>query len=409
MVARKNDEPDRRSSVQQQRPAAIILALVAASPRGSGSFLAVWILLPSFITTTAASFIMDRSSLPKRIHRCGRRCRLFGAPRRPPQKTLPGSKPPQQRRRRPSGETKQQQRHHPKLPDLATQLCYARKGHAVIRRWMDPDGILSIRKDLLAYGQKRELSAWQQKVAVASSGKAVKAGSTVEECREQLDALGVPANELPFLQYFNTWRTLDSVKELAVAAAETAAVLMDRGSVRLYQDAVFWKRVGDGPTPWHVDARMAPFDTQHLVTLWIPLQHNVETTGLVFCSGSHSDFALPYWNPDPDSWRDLEERYGEDACTDYMPLRIGDATAHSGWTLHCADPAVQEERWALALSYVDARAPVRDLSRSGGDREDEWSYREWVHDVPRGSYEWDHPLVPIVWSSPETKTVVKQQ
>ena len=62
-------------------------------------------------------------------------------------------------------------------------------------------------------------------------------------------------------------------------------------SVRLYQDALFVKRSGDGPTRWHSDLNMAPFDTNDFVTCWIPLQkvpgQSEGGSGLSFASGSH--------------------------------------------------------------------------------------------------------------------------
>ena len=62
-------------------------------------------------------------------------------------------------------------------------------------------------------------------------------------------------------------------------------------SVRLYQDALFVKRSGDGPTRWHSDLNMAPFDTNDFVTCWIPLQkvpsQSDGGSGLSFASGSH--------------------------------------------------------------------------------------------------------------------------
>ena len=224
---------------------------------------------------------------------------------------------------------------------------------------------------------------------------------------------------MPFLQYFNTWRELPSVLDVARDLAATASVLMDCDSIRLYQDSLFWKRAGDGPTPWHTDGRMAPFDTSLLVTFWIPLcdiPH--DGSALVFCSKSHSDFALPYWNEysktseDPDSpWNRLDERYGGDrAMVDYMPVSMGDVTAHSGWVLHCADPIPTdaEDRVALAVSFVDARAPIRRRIRESdqrtahtkddaGDPEDAWSYRDWIKDVPVNKPNFHHDLVPILY------------
>jgi ectoine hydroxylase-related dioxygenase (phytanoyl-CoA dioxygenase family) len=315
------------------------------------------------------------------------------------------------------------------LPDLATQLEYARNGHAVIRNLVDASLLVNLRGKLWKFGKRRELDAWRQKVEVASNSQSLAAAcATVEACQHQLVQMGIMPSTVPFLQHFHAWQSIPEVKDLACRLAQVAATLMDVPSLRLYQDSLFWKRPGDGPTPWHTDARMAPFDTSCMMTLWIPLQPiPVDGTALLFCSKSHADFALPYWNPydvatanDPKSaWNQLENRYGrysdKHLCVDYMPLALGDVTAHSGWTLHCTNPNVSESehRLALAITYVDARAPVRSSNNinsnddvfsahladgdAKSDSEDRWSYKDWLPQVPKGSFDWDHALVPIVY------------
>lgn len=150
---------------------------------------------------------------------------------------------------------------------------------------------------------------------------------------------------------------------------------------------------------------MAPFDTSKMITFWIGLQ-NVPTpksggTGLMFVDGSHNDFALPYWNGiEGKEYDRLEDRYCNNV-RHYMPLEIGDVTVHNGWTLHCAGANMMEtDRYAIALSYVDGQAEVReDLltgDKANGDKEDVWSFRQWVDEVkPRTQFQ--HPHVPIVW------------
>lgn len=358
---------------------------------------------------------------------------------------------PQQQRRSSSFNSKSPRKQPPiqskntstlATPSLRTQLDYSRLGHAVLRDWIDPRRLARLRPLLLEHAQRQELAAWQQKVQVASGNEQLtQACTTVAACQQQLRHLLGDTTALPFLQYFNTWRSIDQVRTLAEDLAPAASVLLNVESVRLYQDAIFWKRAGDGPTPWyvcnlllaysslvpslsltlnsqypprHVDARMAPFDSPHLVTFWIPL-HDVTATGLVFSSATHADYALPYWHPvinqdHPDSeWNQLKERY-PDRLVDYMPMRLGDVTVHAGWTLHCADAAAEEDRLALAITLVDARAPVREdamatptKSSGYGDNEDAWSYQEWIHQVPKRCYRWNHPLVPILWPKKKKK------
>ena len=299
---------------------------------------------------------------------------------------------------------------------LKTQLDYARNGHGVLRKFIKEEALQNVRKVLRKHAAKQELVAWKQKVAVASNSPQVASSCrSVQACQQKLEELGI-TQSIPFLQFFNTWREIDAVRDLSYSLAEAASVLLDVPSIRLYQDAVFWKRTDDGPTPWHVDARMAPFDTTNFITFWIPLQDiPVDGTALTFCSKSHADFALPYWNPVSEAddridgmtseWTRLEQRYPE-RLVHYMPMQLGDVTFHSGWTLHCANNNESRDRMALAISYVDASAEVREdvLDKSGGkgDNEDTWSYGSWVGDVtPRARFH--HKLVPILWPPSERR------
>ena len=118
---------------------------------------------------------------------------------------------------------------------------------------------------------------------------------------------------------------------------------------------------------------------------------------------SHSDFALPFWNRDVGDqggeYDRLDVRYGgDDAVDDYMPMDIGDISVHAGWTLHGSHGGNGSgERHALAVTYVDAFAEIRedvDSSTVGHD-EDRRSYEGWIHDVSPRTY-FEHDLVPIV-------------
>lgn len=311
---------------------------------------------------------------------------------------------------------------------LKTQLDYSRNGHAALRSFLPKELIKQLREELISYTTTHSLLAWRQKVELQladSSDEYYKDNAcsiannlkSIEECQDMLESLGIDtSNDLPFLQHFNTWRSstnnsTSSVRKLCLShyMAQTASILLNTPTVRLYQDSLFHKRVGDGPTPWHSDARMATFDTSNMITFWIPLQKvsipEEGGTGLLYVDASHSDFALPYWNGvDGNEYERLENRYGDDGgISHHMPLDIGDVTVHNGWTLHSADACdfIEEgqDRYAFSVTYVDGRAEVREDILGDdvkGDREDVWSFKDWVKDVkPRSKF--SHPAVPIVW------------
>lgn len=221
--------------------------------------------------------------------------------------------------------------------------------------------------------------------------------------------------DIPFLQHFNTWQNLPSVKKLVCGEALIASAkeLMNVQNVKLYQDSLFHKRAEDGPTPWHSDARMAPFDTSKMITFWIPLDYIPSSdeggTGLMFVNSSHSDFALPFWNQQGleggqvgGEYERLDVRYGgDDGIQDYMPMEVGDVSVHSGWTLHSAAGGVGtmevDNRYALAVTYVDDMAEIREdvIGSDVGHYEDRRSYEGWLKDVQPRCY-FEHPLVPTL-------------
>ena len=76
---------------------------------------------------------------------------------------------------------------------------------------------------------------------------------------------------------------------------KTAALKLASGA----QDCAFVKSPGMAETNWHSDLRMTPLDTNGFVTIWIPMRaiRGMQSDpGLVFASGSHRDFALPFWH-----------------------------------------------------------------------------------------------------------------
>jgi len=327
-----------------------------------------------------------------------------------------------------------------KLP-IKVQLQYARNGHSALRSMFPVSLISTIKADLVEYAASKELNAWKQKVDVATNSPSILSTlKSIEDCKQVLlqqqqgENIDVPT--IPFLQYFNTWRDIPSVEAFVKSPllVSMAKQLLDVPKVKLYQDSLFHKRSLDAssPTPWHSDARMTPFDTSIMITFWIPMDFVPDVhdggTGLFFVDKSHNDFALPYWNQcstfdnvDAEingEYDRLDVRYGgESAVCHHMPLKVGDATCHAGWTLHMANgmKGVKggrkdisfNERYALAVSYVDDRAEIRldafdnyeDKSHENdlGHNEDRWSYATWLNDgtiKPRRYFQ--HSLVPTL-------------
>eukprot|EP01035_Chromulina_nebulosa_P017638 gene17638-23216_t len=223
---------------------------------------------------------------------------------------------------------------------------------------------------------------------------------SLDQCKDALST--VDPQEIPFLQMFNIWKINSNARKLIFESniAKIAAELLNVKSLRLYQDAVFIKRPNDGPTQWHSDLNMCPFDTNDFITVWIvlhdlPSQENGGSS-LSFASKSHVDFALPYWSDIESS--DLSNRYNVESYGEY---KAGDVAFHHGWCLHSSPGnTLNETRWAYSVAFVADGAKV--LEEEGHirypDDEDSQSYQEWLSEVGWGGIA-DHPLLPIVYNS----------
>lgn len=247
-----------------------------------------------------------------------------------------------------------------------------------------------------------ELAATRHQVRV-HCGK--EAAADEEGCRRLYQSLELDG-EVSFLQYFNLHRLSDEARTAALSPrfGFWAARLLGVPAVRLYQDALFVKRPGHGPTQWHSDLGLAPFDTNHFITAWVALTPVPDAaaggSGLSFARGSHRDFAFPYFNDIRDPSMDLEGRY---EVEDASAFELGDATFHHGWTLHSAAPAPdadtgtaacrEQPRVAWALSFVADGA--RTLPRVTEQDEDFESFGPWLREVGCGVPA-RHPLLPLV-------------
>eukprot|EP00747_Dinoflagellata_sp_TGD_P180409 gnl/TRDRNA2_/TRDRNA2_32825_c0_seq1.p1 gnl/TRDRNA2_/TRDRNA2_32825_c0~~gnl/TRDRNA2_/TRDRNA2_32825_c0_seq1.p1 ORF type:complete len:476 (+),score=60.57 gnl/TRDRNA2_/TRDRNA2_32825_c0_seq1:137-1429(+) len=295
-------------------------------------------------------------------------------------------------------------------------------GHITTRNLVSEASIAAIRPAIDDIYREYEVEAYRQRVRVCCGDDALaeldifaqskSREVVISTAQEMLDEAAWAGGTVPFLQFFNLWRNSSAVLQLlsSEAIAGTAAALLgvsDKKSLRLYQDALFVKRPGDGETHWHSDLGVVPLDTNDYVTCWLPLQpipsEEDGGSGLIFASGSHRDIARLIWHADEEE----DEEEGEQADTSMRgpagpseatagEMQVGDATWHHGWLLHAAGPnPMPDARLALAASFfVDGT--VRLHSPQTPEDEDAESYVEWTRDISPGQPA-RHRLLPVVW------------
>ncbi|CAN7302087.1 phytanoyl-CoA dioxygenase family protein [Terrabacter sp. LjRoot27] len=146
---------------------------------------------------------------------------------------------------------------------------------------------------------------------------------------------------MAFLQVMNLWRHDEGVARFVMASrfAGVAARLLGVPRVRLYHDQALFKEPGGGYTPWHQDAMYWPLDGSRCLTMWMPL---VDITpargGLAFATGSHVDGPLSDIGISDASEEHFDRVLSERGVVVDEPvaMRAGDASFHSGWTVHKA-------------------------------------------------------------------------
>lgn len=194
---------------------------------------------------------------------------------------------------------------------------YARHGHIVLRGVCAVDEIEAYRQHLVA-GVER---------------------MNIEKRRlEDRDTYGKA-----FLQIMNLWLHDESIKRFVLAKrfARIAAELMGVDGVRLYHDQALFKEPGGGHTPWHQDQQYWPLDTNNTITMWMPLHDITQSMGTMnFASGSHLTGylgSMPISDESDEAFNAFVREKGY-PVVNHGDMRGGDATFHSGWTLHSAAP-----------------------------------------------------------------------
>jgi ectoine hydroxylase-related dioxygenase (phytanoyl-CoA dioxygenase family) len=204
-----------------------------------------------------------------------------------------------------------------------------------------------------------------------------------------------------FTQVTNAWRLDETVRRFVFAPrfAHIAARLMEgvRG-VRLYHDQALVKEPGGRPTPWHQDHYYWPLDTEHALTMWMPLVDVSEEMGpMAFASGSHRIGPLgelPISGATGDRLARLIEEKGFPIAS--RPLGAGDATFHSSRMLHSAS-ANRSGRRREVMTVIYFADGTRLLEPDNPHRRVDMEV--FVPGVRPGEPA-ASPLNPLLWSQP---------
>lgn len=144
-----------------------------------------------------------------------------------------------------------------------------------------------------------------------------------------------------FIQVGNLWEKSEAAARFTLAKrfAKIAADLMGVDGVRLYHDQALFKEPGGGHTPWHQDQIYWPLDTDKTITMWMPLVPISEQVGsMTFASESQKVGYINKMVISDESHKTLAQfidAKGYEKVT-YGAMAAGDATFHSGWTVHSA-------------------------------------------------------------------------
>jgi ectoine hydroxylase-related dioxygenase (phytanoyl-CoA dioxygenase family) len=168
-----------------------------------------------------------------------------------------------------------------------------------------------------------------------------------------------------FVQIANLWEESPEIARFVMAKrfAKLAADLMGVDGVRLYHDQALFKEAGGGPTFWHQDQYYWPLATSNTITLWLALVDvPIEKGVLTFASQSHRDGMVCEEAISDDSDMAIREIVRQrEFPISQAAMQAGDATFHSGWTLHYApENRSSEAREIMTIIYYEDGATISE-------------------------------------------------
>lgn len=232
-----------------------------------------------------------------------------------------------------------------------------------------------------------EVAAWRPVF-----GEIVRERQTENRPLEERDTYGKA-----FLQITNLWQTHEIVRPFILSHrfARIAAQLMQADGARLYHDQALYKEPGGGHTPWHQDQYYWPLDGARTITMWMPLVDVPREMGaMVFASGSHHEGFLGHIEISDESEARFQ-KFVQDkgyALTS-SPLAAGDATFHSGWTLHSAPGnKTNRMREVQTIIFFEDGAQISEPDNPNRQNDLEWWFPGLKPGDPAAS-----PLNPLLW------------
>ncbi|MBO3115656.1 phytanoyl-CoA dioxygenase family protein [Winogradskyella sp. DF17] len=192
-----------------------------------------------------------------------------------------------------------------------------------------------------------------------------------------------------FLQIMNLWTQNEKVKKFVFAKrfADVAARLLGVDKVRLYHDQALFKEPNGGYTPWHQDQYYWPLDTNKTITMWMPLVDISEDMGmLTFASGSHKLGEVKSEAISDDTEAIFEAHIKKHGFTLQCAkvMKAGDATFHSGWTIHGAGPNKSRDqmREVMTVIYYADGAKIQ----SPGNKHQKTDLDKWLGNKSVGQF-----------------------